>query len=72
MGAFLTFLGVVIAIVVWYRRWTRTHNTVMSALKTAKTALDKREPRTGMQSGMQTETLEKDPKTGVYRPKERG
>lgn len=72
MGAFLTFLGVVIAIVIYWRRWTRTHKTVMSALKTAKTSLDKREPRPGTQTGMQTETLEKDPKTGVYRPTRRG
>jgi hypothetical protein len=63
MGAFLAFLGVVLAIVIWYRRWSRTHKTVMGALNTAKSSLETRAP--------QTETLEKDPETGVYRPTKR-
>ncbi|MEQ8697201.1 MAG: hypothetical protein RLT05_11645 [Bauldia litoralis] len=57
MGAFLTFVGVVVAIFLWWRRFNRTHTTVMTALKRAETSLQKRAPQ----------TLEKDPKTGVYR-----
>ena len=45
MGAFLTFVGVVVAVVIWWRRFNRTHDTVMSVLKTRQTTLDKRAPR---------------------------
>ncbi len=57
MGAFLTFVGVVVAVVIWWRRFNRTHATVTSVLKRAESSMEKRAPQ----------TLEKDPKTGVYR-----
>ena len=78
MGAFLTFLGVVIAIVIWCRRFNRARTTVMTALNTTKSALDKQrtgrarrsqQPPRPSQPPRQTETLEKDPETGVYRVK---
>ncbi|MCP4306429.1 MAG: hypothetical protein GY788_16495, partial [bacterium] len=61
MGAFLTFLGLAIAVVIWWRRWTRAHKTVMGVLNKAEASLDKRAPKAPL-------TLEKDPKTGVYKP----
>ena len=57
MGAFLTFVGVVVAVVIWWRRFNRTHTTVMTGAERAESSLEKRAPQ----------TLEKDPKTGVYR-----
>ncbi len=61
MGAFLTFVGVVVAVVIWWRRYSRAHTTVMTVLKRAESSMEKRAPQ----------TLEKDPKTGVYRAKGR-
>ena len=78
MGAFLTFLGVIIAVVIWWRRFNRAHSTVMTALNTTKSTLDRQRAQQARQQPrpaqppppqQQAETLEKDPETGVYRVK---
>lgn len=55
---------VLIAIVGFYgwRKFRHEHEKVVAALRQAEAALDKRSPV----------TLEKDPKTGVYRPRKKG
>ena len=62
MGTFVVIL--VIAVVAFYgwRKFRREHDKVVAALRQAEAALDKRSPV----------TLEKDPETGVYRPRKKG
>ena len=63
MGAFLTAVGLAIGAWLLYRKWTGRLNTVSGIVK----SLQEKRPaksRTG-----QVDTLEKDPKTGVYKVK---
>jgi hypothetical protein len=62
MGPLLILAGVALAVGFGWRSLRREHSRVVSALKDAQSAVSKRAPV----------TLEKDPKTGVYRaPRDR-
>jgi hypothetical protein len=59
MVPLLAIVGIGVAIGLGWRALGRQHEKVMDSLKRAQTNLDKRAPV----------TLEKDPETGVYRPR---
>ncbi len=59
MGPLVFAALVGVAVGLGWRALRRQHRNVIDALKRAETSLDKRAPV----------TLERDPKTGVYRPR---
>jgi hypothetical protein len=59
MGPILILAAIALAAGFGWRAVKREHTRVVDALKKAESALDKRAPM----------TLEKDPTTGVYRPR---
>lgn len=61
MVPLIAIVGIGVAVGLGWRALGRRHERVMDQLKRARSNLDKRAPV----------TLEKDPKTGVYRPRGR-
>ena len=62
MVPLLAIVGIGVAVGLGWRALGRSHARTVEQLKRARSNLDKRAPVT---------TLEKDPKTGVYRPRGR-
>ncbi len=64
MGPVVILAVIALAVGFGWRSVKREHQRVVNALKKAETAVGKR--------GSKTVTLEKDPATGVYKPREPG